>query len=49
MPGAIVMAIFYALAGAKHVMNARRTASENWALWSDMWAAVVMVAWLVVV
>jgi hypothetical protein len=49
VPAAIAMAIFYALAGAKHVMNAQRTASENWALWSDVWAALVLAGWLVVV
>lgn len=49
VPAAIVMVIFYALAGGKHVMNAQRTASENWALWSDLWAAVVLAGWLVVV
>jgi hypothetical protein len=49
VPAAIVMAIFYALAGGKHVMNAQRTSSENWALWSDLWAAVVLAGWLVVV
>jgi hypothetical protein len=49
VPAAIVMAIFYALAGAKHVMNAQRTASENWALWSDLWAALVLAGWLVAV
>jgi hypothetical protein len=48
VPAAITMAIFYALAGGKHVMNAERTASENWAMWSDLWAAVVLVGWLVV-
>ena len=47
VPAAIVMAIFYALAGGKHVMNADRTASENWALWSDLWAAVLLAGWLV--
>lgn len=47
VPAAIAMAIFCALAGGKHVMNAQRTASENWALWSDLWAAVVLVGWLV--
>ena len=48
VPAAIVMAIFYALAGAKHVMNAERTASETWALWSDLLAALVLVGWLLV-
>ena len=49
VPAAIAMAIFYALAGGKHVMNAERTASENWAMGSDLWAAVVLAGWLVVV
>ncbi|MGD9921832.1 MAG: DUF6790 family protein [Pseudorhodoplanes sp.] len=49
VPAAIVMAIFYALAGGKHVMNAQRTASENWAMGSDVWAALVLAGWLVVV
>lgn len=49
VPAAIVMAIFYALAGGKHVMNAERTSSENWAMWSDLWAAVVLAGWLVMV
>ncbi len=35
--------------GALGVLNAQRTASENWALWSDLWAAVVLVGWLVAV
>lgn len=48
VPAAIVLAIFYALAGGKHVLNAERTSSENWALWSDLWAAVVLVGWLAV-
>ena len=47
VPAAIAMAIFYALAGGKHVLNAERTASENWALWSDLWAAAVLGVWLV--
>jgi hypothetical protein len=29
VPGAIVLAIFYALAGGKHVLNAERTSPEN--------------------
>jgi hypothetical protein len=49
VPAAIAMAIFYTLAGGKHVMNAERTASENWAMWSDLWAAAVLAGWLVVV
>ena len=49
VPAAIAMAIFYALAGGKHVMNAQRTASETWALWSDVWAAVVLAGWLVTI
>lgn len=49
VPGAIVLAIFYALAGGQHVMNAQRTSSENWAMGSDLWAAVVLAGWLVVV
>lgn len=48
VPGAIVLAIFYALAGGQHVMNAQRTASETWAMGSDLWAAAVLVGWLVV-
>jgi hypothetical protein len=40
VPAAIAMAIFYALAGGKHVLNTERTASESWALWSDLWATV---------
>lgn len=48
VPAAITMAIFYAFAGGKHVMNAQRTSSENWALWSDLWAALVLAGWLVV-
>ncbi len=46
VPAAIVMAIFYALAGGKHVLNADRTTSENWAMGSDLWAAVVLVGWM---
>jgi predicted phage tail protein len=49
VPAAIVLAIFYALAGGKHVLNAQRTSSENWAMWSDLWAAAVLAGWLVVV
>ncbi len=47
VPAAIVMAIFYALAGGKHLMNAQRTSSENWAMGSDLWAVAVLVGWLV--
>lgn len=47
VPTAIVTMIFYALAGGKHVTNAQRTSSENWALWSDLWAALVLAVWLV--
>ena len=47
VPAAIAMAISYALAGAKHVMNTQRTASENWAMGSDLWAALVLAGWLV--
>ncbi len=43
VPAATAMAIFYALAGGKHVMNAPRTSSDNCATWSDLWAAVVLV------
>jgi hypothetical protein len=49
VPAAIAMLIFYVLAGGKHVRNAERTASENWALWSDVWAALVLAGWLVAV
>lgn len=42
------MAIFTALAGGKHVMNAERTSSETWAMWSDLWAAVVLAGRLMV-
>ena len=49
VPAAIAMAIFYALAGGKHVLNAERTSSENWAMGSDLWAAAVLVGWLGVV
>lgn len=49
VPAAIAMALFYALAGGKHVMNPERTASENWAMWSDLWAAAVLAGWLVAV
>ncbi len=48
VPAAIVMAIFYMLAGTEHVMHAERTSSETWAMGSDLWAAVVLVVWLVV-
>jgi hypothetical protein len=41
------MAIFYALAGGKHVMNAERTSPENWAMGSDLWAALVLAGWIV--
>lgn len=46
-PAAMAMAIFYALAGGQHVRNAQRTASENWAMGSDLWAAMVLAALLV--
>jgi hypothetical protein len=49
VPAAIALLIFYVLAGAKHVLNAQRTVPENRALWSDLWAAVVLVGWLVAV
>lgn len=49
VPAAIVLAIFYALAGGKHVLNTERTASGNWAMGSDLWAALVLVGWLVAV
>ncbi len=49
VPAAIVMLIFYGLGGGKHVLNAQRTSSENWATWSDLWAALVLAGWLVAV
>src|SRR5690606_10185083 len=49
VPAAIALLIFYVLAGAKHVLNSQRTVPENRALWSDLWAAVVLVGWLVAV
>jgi predicted phage tail protein len=48
VPAAIVLAIFYALAGGKHLLNAERTSSENWAMWSDLRAALVLAGWLLV-
>jgi hypothetical protein len=48
VPAAVVMLIFYALAGGKHVLNAQRASSENWAMWSDVWASLVLVGWLAV-
>ena len=45
----LVLMLFYGLAAGKHLMNAERTASENWAMGSDLWAAAVLVGCLVVV
>ena len=47
IPAAVAGALFYGLAGLKHVFNARRNRLENIATISDLGLAIVLIAYLV--
>ena len=47
LPVAIAAAIFYGLAGIRHIASSHRNANENIALFSDLFAAVVFAAYVV--
>jgi hypothetical protein len=46
VPAAIVGAIYYGLAGAKHGVNSGRNANENFALYSDLAIFALLAIWL---
>ena len=51
MPGFVIAAavygvIFYGVAGIRHAMERNRSTNENVAMVSDLFAAVVLLAWL---
>jgi hypothetical protein len=48
LPAALAGGVFYGLAGANHVLQAHRSRLENVAMFSDLWAAVVLLAGFVV-
>jgi hypothetical protein len=47
LPVAIAATIFYGIAGVRHIASRHRTANENIALFSDLFAAVVFAAYVV--
>jgi hypothetical protein len=46
LPVAIAAAIFYGLAGVRHIASGHRNANENIALFSDLFAALVFAAYI---
>lgn len=46
MPAAVAAAIFYALAGLKHITNEAKNQHEMVATVSDLWAAFVLVVYI---
>lgn len=49
IPAAIVGGVFYLLAGTKHVFNGKRNSTENLAMASDLFMALVLGAYLIAV
>jgi len=47
IPGAVAGGLFLGMAGLKHTLRAERSAKENIAMASDLWAAALLVAFLV--
>ena len=49
VPGAIAGAVFYGLAGIRHVFKPNRDRLENIAMVSDLWMAAILLIFLVLV
>lgn len=47
LPIAIYATIFYGAAGIGHIKQKDRSANENLALWTDVWIAVVLLAFVI--
>ncbi len=47
LPAAIITGLYYGLAGGLHVFGHDRNRTENWAMLSDLWAFVVLAAYVV--
>ena len=46
-PCALVGGLFYALAGINHIKQSHRSHAENVAMVSDLWAALILIGYLV--